>query len=242
MSKFVFFIFQFSISISSFGHLVPKSSSQLLVVITNGWEDYEGKLSYCEHSDTDSVWKCSRKFDVVVGKNGMGWGRGIKKFNLDGPIKKEGDNKSPAGIFTLDTAFGHTNREYFQDLKMPYLELSESIEAVDDPDSQLYNRIVDREKVDINWKTSEKMGYEPLYLRGFVVNHNIYQTIRGFGSQIFLHIWNHSKTGTGGCTAMSFENINFLFNSLEKNRNPILVQLPKNIYLDLVKEGKLPKF
>jgi len=89
---------------------------------------------------------------IVVGRNGLGWGIGLiatddaQVRSGSDPVKREGDGKSPAGVFALGTAFGYAS-DPLQGLKVPYLNLTPSIECVDDPGSKHYNRIVDRSVV-----------------------------------------------------------------------------------------------
>src|ERR1051326_1473850 len=79
----------------------------------------------------------------------IGWGIGViatddaKVRAAADPVKKEGDGKSPGGVFALGTAFGYASQP-LPGLKVPYLNLTPSIECVDDPGSRRYNRLVDR--------------------------------------------------------------------------------------------------
>jgi D-alanyl-D-alanine dipeptidase len=204
---------------------VFEKSHQLIVVTTEGWESVRGEL--CLFERVQGEWELvSEKIPVVVGEKGMAWGRGLHP-DAEGPIKQEGDLKSPAGVFTLRCGFG-TPLE--GDLKIPYLSLSPSIEAVDDPHSLYYNQIVNRDEIPYpDWKSSEKMYSEPLYVRGAVVNHNFPDPTPGFGSAIFLHVWRDPSLGTAGCTAMSLENMEKVLKWLDPRAEPLLIQLPQNI-------------
>ena len=141
---------------------------------------------------------------VVVGRKGLGLGRGLVRVNLRGaPIKKEGDDKAPAGIFRLSSAFGYAPARSASGVKLPYLALSKRIEGVDDPRSRYYNRLVDRSKVaKVDWRSSEQMRRNDVrYKWGVVVDHNP-TAIPGAGSCIFLHVWESPSSLTAGCTAM----------------------------------------
>ena len=85
---------------------------------------------------------------------------------------REGDGRSPAGVFALGTAFGYASHA-LPGLKMPYLSLSPSIECVDDIASRHYNRIVDRSVVAPDWNSSEHMrNTGKSYRWGIVIDHN----------------------------------------------------------------------
>src|SRR5947209_7334769 len=75
-------------------------SRQCVVVLTNDWPSTTGLLHACERGETTASWKKQGpEFAVVVGKNGLGQGRGLIRLDLNGaPDKKEGDDRAPAGI------------------------------------------------------------------------------------------------------------------------------------------------
>src|SRR5437764_13783990 len=84
-------------------------SRQLVLVMTATWEAVAGTLSYYERASINAPWRSlGSQWPVVVGRNGMGWGRGLHAPQTgEGPIKKEGDGKAPAGVFRLIRAFGY---------------------------------------------------------------------------------------------------------------------------------------
>lgn len=214
---------------------------QLLVVTTQDWDEKQGTLALYERSSNDSTWILVRThIPVVVGKNGLAWGIGLHPSVKEGFYKKEGDGRSPAGIFSLGSAFGFTPSSEMRQLKMEYLPLNEFIEAVDDPLSRYYNCIVNRKEVIPDWQSSEKMGEEPLYSIGLAVNHNFPNPKAHAGSAIFVHIWRGESSGTAGCTAMSQEDLNHVLFWLDQGKNPALVQLPIHQYYELQHEWSLP--
>ncbi|MBI3236233.1 MAG: hypothetical protein HYZ48_00760 [Chlamydiales bacterium] len=73
-----------------------------------------------------------------------------------------------------------------------------------------------------------------------VVHHNFPEPQTDAGSAIFLHIWRHNNLGTAGCTAMSREHLNLLLSWLEKDKNPVLIQLPISEYNRLHTTWNLP--
>jgi D-alanyl-D-alanine dipeptidase len=230
-------------------------STQMIVVTTSGWNTVEGKLQRYERATTREKWHPDGDpIPIVVGKNGLGWGIGViatddaKVRTASDPIKREGDGKSPAGIFALGTAFGYAAQP-LQGLKMPYLSLTPSVECVDDVDSKHYNRIVDSSIVAPDWNSSEHMrNAGESYRWGIVVDHNDIFTASneipsepGKGSCIFLHIWSSHNQGTVGCTAMPQSELETLLQWLDPVRKPLLVQLPEPVYERLIDRWMLPK-
>jgi D-alanyl-D-alanine dipeptidase len=218
-------------------------SRQCVVVLTNDWRATTGELHWFTRNDATNAWKEEMaRIPVVVGKKGLGWGRGI--FRLDfavAPEKVEGDNKAPAGIFRLSSAFGYAPARSATWVRLPYLTLTKQFEGIDDPNSQFYNKLVDRSKVaKVDWHSSEQMRRDDfLYKWGVVVDHNP-AAIPGAGSCVFLHIWKSPSTPTVGCTAMSERNLVRLLRWLDPAQRPILVQMPRTAYRSLQSEFELP--
>ena len=224
---------------------VPYSESlQAVVVTTKSWSAINGTAQLFERGNTKSNWrKFGKPFPVVVGVNGMAWSDGLNDLPSDTGrlmMKTEGDGKSPAGIFSLTTAFG--TAENAGQFKLPFTKLNEFTECVDDVKSFHYNKIVNRMQVGIfDWKSSEKMlEIGEQYGLGVFVEHN-YEKQKGAGSCIFLHIWKNSKSGTAGCTAMERKNIEIVAKWLDPNKNPVLIQLPADSYKKFQTKWKLPK-
>jgi L,D-peptidoglycan transpeptidase YkuD (ErfK/YbiS/YcfS/YnhG family) len=230
-------------------------STQLIVVTTSDWNAVEGRLRRYERATEYEEWRpVGDPISIVVGKNGLGWGIGViptddAQFrSASDPVKREGDGKSPAGVFALGFAFGYASQP-LPGLKMSYLNLTPSIECVDDPGSKHYNRIVDRSVVARDWNSSEHMrNAGESYRWGVVVDHN--GTVTGMngkppepggGSCVFLHIWHSHDQGTAGCTAMSQTELETLLTWLDPARKPLVVQLPEPSYERLIDGWMLPK-
>lgn len=190
-------------------------------------------------------WKAiGEPFPIVVGSGGLVWAPGLHdlSFLVEKPVvKREGDGKSPAGIFALTSLFASSDKPEYA--KLPFTKLEEHTECVDDPKSSHYNKIVNRMQVgNFDWKSSEKMlEVGEQYEKGVFVAHNSAPVVSGNGSCIFLHIWKDAATGTSGCTAMTKENIETVFRWIDGAKNPVLIQLPETVYSEYRKKWKLPK-
>ncbi len=202
-------------------------SLQLLVVITSDWNNVDGTLYCYERKTSDDEWQLvNSPIPVTVGKQGLAWGQGLHP-PMQGPQKREGDLKAPAGIFTLGSIFcNSTHTQHCHHL--PHLVIEEGLEAVDDPESKYYNQIIHRNQVSTpDWTSSERMhevGFQ--YDLGLVINHNAAPIQPGKGSCIFMHIWRASYSGTAGCTAMSEQHMIELLSWLNPDHHPLLIQLP----------------
>lgn len=225
------------------------------MVATADWNIVQGQLQRFERDSVHARWHpVGAPIAVVIGRNGLGWGLGL--IATDGPqvrassdpVKREGDIRSPAGVFALGTAFGYAAQP-LDGLKLPYLQLTPTVECVDDPESAHYNRIVDRSQVAADWKSSEHMrDAGEAYMWGVVVDHNATvlspssQPVPRGGSCVFLHIWSGDGRGTTGCTAMAEPNLQTLMIWLDPARRPLLVQLPEPVYARLQRAWRLPRY
>lgn len=221
---------------------VPFAESlQAVVVSTESTGAIQGRARLFERKTARSKWKSvGSDFPVVVGRNGLGWSiDSAPEGTVD--FKKEGDGRSPAGLFPLTYAFGRADDP--GRVRFPYTKLGVYSECVDDISSTHYNKLVDRLKVGIfDWKSSEKMlevGIE--YDLGIFVAFNSYPVRRGDGSCIFLHIWKDAATGTSGCTAMARENLLRILAWAEPVKNPYLVQLTTADQRKFRRSWNLPK-
>jgi D-alanyl-D-alanine dipeptidase len=216
---------------------------QLLVVVSPDWSAKEGVLCQYQRNPVTLQWShVATPIQVTLGKNGMAWGRGVSDFSSEkGPSKKESDGKSPAGIFTLDSAFGNASHQAFAK-KIPYLLVTADLECVDDPHSMYYNQFVTASTQNRDWTSSEKMkeiGF--LYDLGLVVGHNLHPIEPGKGSAIFLHIWRNQNTATPGCTVMEEKALNQIVSWLDAEQHPCLVQLPLQEYMQRKSAWGLPE-
>ena len=229
---------------------------KLMVVTTPDWNSEKGTLTRYERQvASDRVqgagkarakaarWQqVGEPIPVVVGYGGLAWDPKLTRGQPDlypGPVKHEGDGRSPAGVFPLNRGtfgFAHSLPD-----SNTYIELTPTTECVDDPASRYYAQIVDREKVDhVDWNSSEKMRSVSGYRWGVVVSYNMDHPTRGDGSCIFLHQWSSPASGTAGCTAMSADNIEAIVRWAEGKERAVLVQLPKSEYQRLSRSWGLP--
>lgn len=223
---------------------IPINSRQMILVLTDSTTATNGNLIYFERSNNKSIWhQISNALPVVLGRNGLGWGRGFNPTDSSKlPMKTEGDKRSPAGVFKLGAAFGYEKPEEMLGLKIPYIPITEMTECIDDIKSIYYNKLVTRNNIDqVDWESSEKMYFAEIwYQQGVIIEHNEDPIINGEGSCIFLHNWSQPNETTAGCTEMEPVNLKNLIFWLDSSANPILVQLTKQLYSEYQQTWELP--
>ncbi|UCE17694.1 MAG: L,D-transpeptidase family protein [Gemmatimonadota bacterium] len=212
---------------------LPENSRQILFVTVSSWNDVQGTLRL--FGRTESGWKAEcDDIPVVLGRNGLGWGRGLHALNLAGPQKMEGDGRAPAGVFDLGTSFGY-DLQRPDGSSYPYRQAAEHDYFIDDVDSPTYNQwqsLDDSADTDpyYYWTSFERMRRDDdLYELGIVVKHNMDPVEKGRGSAIFFHVWRGPDQPTAGCTAMSKEHLLTLLRWLDPSKYPLLVQVPENV-------------
>jgi D-alanyl-D-alanine dipeptidase len=213
---------------------------QVVVVTAAGWSAQTGTLTRWQREDANDPWhRVGDEVQVALGKGGMGWGRGLHPAQPRGPVKQEGDNRTPAGAFRLSGTFGYEPSAIG---RLPYTPLTDDIQCVDDGRSKRYNVIVDRKGItNPDWKSFERMRRDDdLYRLGVVVEHNAFPATPGAGSCIFLHIWSGPAQPTVGCTAMAADGLAKLAEWLDPAARPVLVELPEAEYSRLHTSWQLP--
>jgi D-alanyl-D-alanine dipeptidase len=217
---------------------------QLVVVTTPGWDSTTGRLRRFERAREGDAWRVvGSATPIVVGRTGLAWGIGfdaVSGAEASAPRKHEGDGRSPAGVFPLDTVFG------FQPLAapigLPFVSLTDQTDCVDDPSSTHYNTVVARDRVSrVDWSSAERMRTIDQYKLGVIVGYNAAPPVPGRGSCIFLHIWAGPASTTAGCTALDVRELTALVEWLDAGRRPMLVQLTAREYQRLRGRWDLPE-
>lgn len=220
--------------------LIPATTKLLVTGIVDDWTSTNATLRVWRR-DGDG-WKANGDaWPAVVGRTGTAWGIGLHgTVNREGPVKKEGDGKSPAGLFVIDAAYG-VAEEPPAGAKLPYASTARGDwQCVDDPASDHYAEIVDRKQVPSDWHSHEEMlRSDSLYTWVVDVAHNP-EHVAGKGSCIFLHVWGGKDTTTVGCTAMEEPRLVALLGQLDPADHPLYVLLPRAEYTALAPSWGLP--
>lgn len=184
-------------------------ATRLIIVTVPAMTSVKGTLHTFERrSPADATWlRSGPPESAVVGSAGIGWSEDYSFLSKkDEPIKREGDQRTPAGIFRVAGPFG------FEQSKLNrYTRLVQGNSfCVDDPTSSLYGKIVGKGVAKLV-KSSEDMSVTPGLKRGMIVD---YPARRGAkaGSCIFLQIWDGDAAGTKARIGMPEERLSVLQN------------------------------
>lgn len=214
--------------------LIPPTTRQLVTAITDSWTSTHAQLRRWERKDGQPWVAVGGPWPVVLGKAGSAWGAGIHGVGApagrEGPVKKEGESRSPAGAFAIRDAYGYAAAPP-KDTKLDYTSTGRGdLECVDDPASDHYAKIVDRKQVAGDWESAEQMMRDDaLYTWVIDIAHNPDRKA-GVGSCIFFHVWSGPESTTIGCTAMEQSHIVELLKTLDPAAKPVYVLLPRADY------------
>ena len=145
---------------------------------------------------------------VVLGRSG------IAAFEQ----KREGDGKTPRGVFGLGPVFGYAATAL---TRMPYRQATAEDVWIDEPSSPRYNQWV---KGIPAKESHEKMRRtDGLYQLGIVIGYNTDPVVPGRGSAIFLHVWKGAGQSTSGCVAMALPDLERVVAWLDPARQPRII-------------------
>ena len=148
------------------------------------------------------------KFKCSVGKKGFSGS------------KKEGDLKTPKGIFDLGNIYYRQDRIEKPISKLKLIRIKKNMGWCDDPNSKKYNKL-------IKIKKNLKISYEKLFRRDnkydlfILIKYNYDKIIKNKGSAIFLHLTKSYKS-TKGCIAIKKKDF-FILNKLINKKTKIKI-------------------
>ena len=126
------------------------------------------------------------KFKCCVGKNGFT------------NHKKEGDKKTPIGLFELENLYFRKDKFPKLESKLKKIPIKKNMGWCDDVKSQKYNKLIN---------ISKKIKYEKMFRNDssydllIPIKYNMSKPKKNKGSAIFLHITSYYKK-TLGCVAV----------------------------------------
>ena len=141
--------------------------------------------------DGNTAWKIARECDAYIGLNGPG-------------KTKEGDTKTPLGVFGVRGAFGIKSNP---GTKLVYTKITPDTYACGC--EKYYNRIIDAKVTGHKCTEGEQMYYySPEYNYGLETDYNS-SNEPGKGSAIFIHCIG-TKPYTGGCVAIPEDDLRYI--------------------------------
>lgn len=159
---------------------------------TKGFAQYLVKTN----EEGNTAWKIVRECNAYIGLNGPG-------------KTKEGDTKTPLGVFGVRGAFGIKSNP---GTKLPFVKITPDTYACGC--EKYYNRIIDARVTGHKCTEGEQMYYySPEYNYGLETDFNSNNEF-GKGSAVFIHCMG-VKPYTGGCIAIPEDDMRYILQDAE---------------------------
>ena len=177
-------------------------AKQMLIVAAFSADATDAWISLHE-KQSDGSWHMVMTSPGFIGKNGLGKTR-------------EGDAKTPVGIFHFNRAFGIADDPGYA---IPYVKVDQDTYWSGDPrDGYRYNELVnlkDLPGLDLESGDSEHIiDYPYHYQYCLNISYNE-EGIPGLGSAIFLHCLAPAKPFTGGCVSIPEDHMRFVMQKVD---------------------------
>lgn len=227
---------------------LPKECTQVVVGITEGWNSSYAKVSLVEKNAKGQWVRVLGPFSARVGRNGTAWGLGLHANPRGVTLKKEGDGRSPAGIFAIGGLWTTTKTPVKHDRALPEVHVGPNdLWGTDLNTPQYYNRYIRLDHPAATpWELHEQMKQTdyPHSIK-MLICHNTAGTpgrpVLGGGSSIFFHIWRDAGAApTAGCTTLHEQNLRAIISRLSVAKHPVYVLLPRTEYVKLRAPWRLP--
>ena len=223
---------------------LPSTCSQAIVGTSRGWNDSHVQHSLIEKNSQGQWQQVLGPFKGRLGHAGLVLGRGLHKNPAGSTLKREGDGRSPAGIFRIEGLYTTCKIPVKHHPRLPELRVTSADLWVSDvrrPD--LYNRHIRlNQPARTAWEKKEQMRLnDHAHSIKLLIGHNRDKPIAGAGSSIFFHIWRRNgAAATAGCTTMSEGNIRAIIARLDPAKKPLYILLPREQYMQLRGPWRLP--
>ena len=225
-------------------HPIPKETRVLILAVPENWNSSVTQLqAYRRENDRSSWAAITPSYGANLGRNGLAWGRGCHPTQ-EGPQKREGDKKSPAGIFLLGSIlYGSENKSPIPDWR--YRMVTDRDLWIEDPQSTNYNRhliLSTHEEFPENHLYDLMRQNDPAHALKIFIRHNAPPDVQpNAGSAIFFHLSRGLDHPTTGCTTLLREDFENLFRKCNPKDHPLYVLLPQSAYLQWKSAWNLPE-
>ncbi|SDU07912.1 L,D-peptidoglycan transpeptidase YkuD, ErfK/YbiS/YcfS/YnhG family [Verrucomicrobium sp. GAS474] len=205
-------------------------SEQLVVVLSPSQAASDGTLRRFERAGKGPWQPVGEPVPVLLGKGGMAWGRGLHPAQ-PGEQKREGDEKTPAGLFRLGMVLGDAP-EPLPGTRSDYVRKTDRTAWIghsDLPDGAKYNHlyVLPEGATPPPWWEKEVMKPDtPAHFWMVLIEHNYPDSVPDAGSAIFFHIQRSPVRRSAGCTVMPKEAIEELILWLDPKKKPLVAELP----------------
>ncbi len=201
---------------------LAQGASQVLLVTSEEPSGFHATLHFLEKKD--GAWRNAfPPMRVLIGEKG---------FAPPGE-KKEGDVRTPSGVFALKRTFGYARKI---PSRMFYRQVGKDDLWVDDVSSPDYNRWVKRGHTSATSFEVMKLD-DDRYKYGIIIEYNTDPVVKGAGSAIFIHVRRGEGMPTLGCVALSEEDILKVLAWLDPAAKPLAIMGTRDTLISLTRDA-----
>lgn len=214
-------------------------AGQVVVVSAQALGSKEATVTLWRRKPTGELEAVGQPMFAYIGQNGLGYGLGLWRppSQEGGPEKREGDGRTPAGLFAVRQAFGAAKADTARKrgVKLPYKVASSGMVCVSDAASKRYNTLVMMTEEQFpDWSRHDRLARDDgANSWGLVLEHNTEQPVAGAGSCLYLSVWPKEPRPTSGSVGMSLQSVMEMLTFLDPQANPVLVVVPKGLLAKL---------
>lgn len=214
MKEFLSLILFFTASCLASGQenspLIDLNGNQIINVTASAEEPSKATITCYSRSDSRSPWiKEIGPSPARIGRNGIALPND----------KKEGDGKTPSGLWPIGYAFGFASEAPIK-TRSPYRQLTSRDFWIDSTPSPLYNMWFSGEIPQVSHEALHNLPIR--YEVVLTTLYNTHPTIPAKGSAIFIHIWLSPSTPTSGCVSVSREDMLKILAWIDPTKSPML--------------------
>ncbi len=228
---------------------VTSDHKQAIIGVADTWDSSTVKISLLERNNQGQWVRVMGPYSGRLGRAGLVWGHGLHDNPRGATTKREGDWRTPAGIFAIGGLYTTTKTPVKKNADMKEVRVGPSDLWVSDvTQPKLYNRHIRLKRpAQTAWEKNELMRQnDHAHSIKLLIHHNTDECKlgaprAGAGSSIFFHIWRkNGATPSAGCTTMDEKVLRAIIARLDPDKEPIYVIMPKKEYLQYRQAWRLP--
>ena len=224
----------------------PEADCRQLVLVTAAdARATRGTLRRLTRSAPGAPWtEVGQPVPCQLGRNGLaiGRGRGLGQ-PLAGPAKRQGDGRTPAGLFPLPAAFGYATVQAAgaAGVRLHYTAVTDRVSCVVDAASPLFGRVVGPDERPQGGLRQDRMARDDgANVWGVVIGHNNGAVDPEAGTCLFVNVRPAGGPPTGGSIGIPSDAAAALAAWLDPTARPLLAVLPEGDFRSLAATWGLP--
>ena len=214
----------------STGFPVEEARQLVLVTAADAQAD-KGMLRRYARTGPGAPWaEAGQPVPCRLGRKGLGQGRGLTVALPGGPAKREGDGRTPAGVFPIPAAFGYASAEDATKagVRLPYMAVNDRTSCITDAGSPLFGKVVGPgERPEGGVRQDRMVRDDGANAWGVVIGLNAGAADPQAGTCIFLNVRPAGGPATGGSVGIPAEAAAALAAWLDPAARPVVAVLPE---------------